>query len=593
MTGRDLHEERRLKGLPSDDDSDNDNDKDSGLVPKPSARNKSFIARFPNGYSNYGNPPPVHYPSQPNPSLKRAANFDPDSVHDLPIQEHELPEFFTKLSDPNSTLEDSKYAPRRFYNKIPSRYAVIGLRRPSNNTGGSVNKLDFPAERPFTRTTVQQEILDKIAVREAREAREAESAASKLATSTFTPTTPPTPNTDKSSNMSTPLEQDVIAKFKVRAEANDKDKENVKIVQAPSAIPKALDPNATEWTYSTDIVSYTAEEGQAQYGQEKDVAHGNEAVEAAKSENTESVTPVKTGVAIDAMATTPVLASTKESTNANASVQSAQATVGDAKMDLVAKTPGLTIKKEEGFTNETSSIVVTSSEDVAHRENATYFASWGTPQARATPRVSAHLSLTSVKIIADIPTGAKVRKVVLRGLPATADLTLVQSIINGGAIDNFALGSNGTAQVTFTTPEACNAYYTKNPNGVVVKYKGRNIVVFVEKTTEVNVISGMLQGQLEAGASRCVRAVGADHDWGMGALVKLAEGKTRKRKVEHIADVWRNEVCRSYSWGTTQANTASDPNDRVPLHLHRRRCHVQEHARPSRGLGGFQHPVHE
>lgn len=115
-------------------------------------------------------------------------------------------------------------------------------------------------------------------------------------------------------------------------------------------------------------------------------------------------------------------------------------------------------------------------------------------------------------------------------------------MIHGGAIDNFALGTNGTAQVTFTTPEACETYCNKYPNGVVVKFKGRNIVLFVDKTTEVNVVSGMLQGQLEAGASRCVRAVGADHDWGVGALIKLAEGKTRKGKVEHIADTWRNEV---------------------------------------------------
>jgi hypothetical protein len=100
--------------------------------------------------------------------------------------------------------------------------------------------------------------------------------------------------------------------------------------------------------------------------------------------------------------------------------------------------------------------------------------------------------------------------------------------------------------VTFTTPEACDAYYTKYPNGIAVKYKGRNCVVFVEKTTDVNVVSGMLQGQLEAGASRCVRAVGADHDWGMGALIKLAEAKTRKGKVEHIADAWRNEVSLSH-----------------------------------------------
>lgn len=147
-----------------------------------------------------------------------------------------------------------------------------------------------------------------------------------------------------------------------------------------------------------------------------------------------------------------------------------------------------------------------------------------------------------MKIIAEIYLAAKVRKVILRGLPVSADLTLVQSLIHGGAIDTYALGANGTANVTFTTADACDAYYGKYPNGLTVKYKGKNYVVYVEKGTDVNVVSGTLQGHLECGASRCVRAVGADHDWGMAALIKLAEGKTRKGKVEHVSDAWRNEV---------------------------------------------------
>jgi hypothetical protein len=70
---------------------------------------------------------------------------------------------------------------------------------------------------------------------------------------------------------------------------------------------------------------------------------------------------------------------------------------------------------------------------------------------------------------------------------------------------------------------------------------------------DVDVISGMLQGYVDCGASRCVRAVGADEDWGMGALKKLAEGKNRKGKVENITDVYRNGVsrrdgCLAVSW---------------------------------------------
>lgn len=129
---------------------------------------------------------------------------------------------------------------------------------------------------------------------------------------------------------------------------------------------------------------------------------------------------------------------------------------------------------------------------------------------------------------------------VLRGLPIDADLTLVQGLIHGGAIDTFALGVNSTAAVTFTSADACDTYFAKYPNGVAFKYKGKSYVAFVEKGSEVNVISGMLQGHLECGASRCVRAVGVDHDWGMGALMKLAAGKNRK--VEHIGDGLRGQV---------------------------------------------------
>lgn len=466
------------------------------------------------------------------------------------------------MSDPNSTLEDSKYAPHRLYTKIPSRYQTIQLQARNPNTGGSVNKLDYE-ERQYTRTTVQQEILDKIAARNAKLALNNPAPVTPIPP--ITPTTPITPITpsinsdDTSSNMNSPLEEDVIAKFKARAEASEKGKgkENFKItpVMPTHLTSKTLNPNALEWSFPANTVSYTLEEGQAQYAKAKAISQGTEAIKPVKASIAESadiITPVKQKIAQNTVATTSVEATMTQDTKAVAPIEFAHVTVNDAKTAAL----GLNVKKDPGLPDEGSSIFVTSSEDAAERENATHFTSWGIPQARATPRTSKHLCLTFLIIIADIKTGAKVRKVVLRGLPVSADLTLVHSIIHGGAIDNFALGANGTAQVTFTTPEACDAYYAKYPNGVAVKYKGRSYVVFVEKTTDVNVVSGMLRGQLEAGASRCVRAVGADHDWGMGALIKLAEGKTRKGKLEHIADVWRNEVSRSHWWVNAKADTA-------------------------------------
>ena len=121
------------------------------------------------------------------------------------------------------------------------------------------------------------------------------------------------------------------------------------------------------------------------------------------------------------------------------------------------------------------------------------------------------------------------------------DLTLVQGLVSGGAIENYILASSCTvAHVTFTTADVCDAFCKKYANGLPFKYYGRSYTAFVDKSKDVDVISGMLQGFIEAGASRCVRATGADEDWGMRALQRLAEGRSRKGKVESILDVYKN-----------------------------------------------------
>ena len=92
----------------------------------------------------------------------------------------------------------------------------------------------------------------------------------------------------------------------------------------------------------------------------------------------------------------------------------------------------------------------------------------------------------------------------------------------------------------FADAEVAKKYYDTYPYGLEFKYGMRKHVAFVEMGKEVDVLSSLLRGHIEAGASRVVRATGADEDWGMRALSKVAEGKTRK--VEGIADYWRDEV---------------------------------------------------
>jgi hypothetical protein len=160
------------------------------------------------------------------------------------------------------------------------------------------------------------------------------------------------------------------------------------------------------------------------------------------------------------------------------------------------------------------------------RENQTFFTSWGTATPREGPK-------------------ARVRSVILRNLPANCDTALVTSLVHGGALEELKLnkpaeGAVANAKVTFTDGDAADKYFDKYPNGIDFRYQGKRHTVFVDKGQEVDVISGLMRGYLETGATRVVRVVGADDDWGMKALSRVAAGKGRK--VELITDSYRGGV---------------------------------------------------
>ncbi len=158
------------------------------------------------------------------------------------------------------------------------------------------------------------------------------------------------------------------------------------------------------------------------------------------------------------------------------------------------------------------------------REHLKHFKSWGTPEPRNRPK-------------------ARPRKILLHNLPPDSDLTLVQSLIYGGAIETFSLSPTKTsAYVTFVTADACDVFFNAHPNGIVFKNPKtrRSHAVYVDRGHEVDVVSSVLQAYLDCEASRVVRATGAEEDWGMGALYKLAEAKNRK--VETIIDTYRDKV---------------------------------------------------
>ncbi|EXJ87360.1 hypothetical protein A1O3_04319 [Capronia epimyces CBS 606.96] len=205
-------------------------------------------------------------------------------------------------------------------------------------------------------------------------------------------------------------------------------------------------------------------------------------------------------------------------------------------------------------------------EDTEDREHLTHFKSWGTPAKRNRP-------------------ASRVRTVILAGLPRAADFTFVQSLVRGGSIETMKLstGKTGsvkaTAFVTFTTGDACDKYMEKYPNSIEVRYEGKKYMVLVHKSTNIDVMSGMMQGYLDCGASRVVKATGADDDWGIVALSKLAEGKNKARQVEAVTDSLHNGVrtilfrfanisdavkfkgtlIRDYDWEGCRIEFADDP----------------------------------
>lgn len=124
----------------------------------------------------------------------------------------------------------------------------------------------------------------------------------------------------------------------------------------------------------------------------------------------------------------------------------------------------------------------------------------------------------------------------------------MQSRIHGGAVEYMRLAPSDpkkattSAFVTFISADSCDRYYDMYPNGFELRYGGKRWPIFVSQRDQVDVVSGMLRGYLDCGATRVVRVTNADDDWGLVALNKFAEGKNRARQVEAIQDTFSNGV---------------------------------------------------
>ncbi|MCJ1383034.1 hypothetical protein MMC17_006147 [Xylographa soralifera] len=135
---------------------------------------------------------------------------------------------------------------------------------------------------------------------------------------------------------------------------------------------------------------------------------------------------------------------------------------------------------------------------------------------------------------------ARVRRVIISGLPVPSSTKFVASLVYGGLVEHIVMKSGGTAEVLFVKPDDCSRFCDDNKNGLVYgkevyeSDKARELFVLVKAHADVDVVGGKMEELISKGTTRCVRVVWADLDYTTHDLWKLAEGKTRK--VEHIVD---------------------------------------------------------
>ena len=94
---------------------------------------------------------------------------------------------------------------------------------------------------------------------------------------------------------------------------------------------------------------------------------------------------------------------------------------------------------------------------------------------------------------------------------------------------------SSNALVKFLTADACEKYHKATANGIEVAGDMKKAVVFVELAEGPNSSNDVIQNCIEAGVTRCVRAIG-EHDYTDIMLLKLARGKgqANRRDVDRI-----------------------------------------------------------
>ncbi len=127
---------------------------------------------------------------------------------------------------------------------------------------------------------------------------------------------------------------------------------------------------------------------------------------------------------------------------------------------------------------------------------------------------------------------SELRRVRISGFPSRYTTSEVLALVWGGRIERIIyVAGSPSAMVVFMVHEDCIKYFKATANGIAIPgEEGRYAEVELAGSKEPS--HEYLRGCVQMGATRCVRVVGVDADWGMGGLTKLAS--KGNRKVERV-----------------------------------------------------------
>ncbi|EUC48002.1 hypothetical protein COCMIDRAFT_34565 [Bipolaris oryzae ATCC 44560] len=178
---------------------------------------------------------------------------------------------------------------------------------------------------------------------------------------------------------------------------------------------------------------------------------------------------------------------------------------------------------------------------------------------------------------------ASPRTCILKGVSAVTNINQLQALVWGGRLESISMPEPGSsnALVKFLTPDGCKKYHADTINGIEVVGDKKSAVVFVELAEGPNSTNDIIQGCIDNGMTRCVRAIGKV-DYTDAQLMELAKGKSQvnKRVVDRIkhgknargheyiefrfANIYhalsfKRELMNNEDWGHCNISHAPDP----------------------------------